>query len=89
MQRFLLPDVYGHDHDSNEYRGKVILLEFMQTGCQHCGAFTTILKQVETRYANRVNIVAVVNPPDLPANVSAFIRYPVDYPVLLHAHRVA
>ena len=67
----------------------MILLEFIETVCPHCRAFTAILKQVETRYANRVNIVAVVNPPDLPANVSAFIRYPVDYPVLLHAHRVA
>ena len=67
----------------------MILLEFFETLCPHCRAFTAILKQVETRYANRVNIVAVVNPPDLPANVSAFIRYPVDYPVLLHAHRVA
>ena len=67
----------------------MILLEFLETLCPHCRAFTAILKQVETRYANRVNIVAVVNPPDLPANVSAFIRYPVDYPVLLHAHRVA
>lgn len=38
---------------------------------------------------NRVNIVAVVNPPDLPANVSAFIRHPVYYPILLDADRVA
>src|SRR6516165_2354658 len=90
MQRFLLPDVYGHDHDSNEYRGKVILLEFMQTGCAQCGAFTAILKQVETRYANRVNIVAVVNPPDLPANISQFIStYHVNYPILLDAGRLA
>ena len=66
----------------------MIPLEFIETVCPHCRAFTAILKQVETRYANRVNIVAVVNPPDLPANVSAFIRYPVDYPILLDAHRV-
>jgi len=67
----------------------VILLEFIETLCPHRRAFTAILKQVETRYANRVNIVAVVNPPDLPANISAFIRHPVDYPILLDADRVA
>ena len=67
----------------------MILLEFMQTLCPHCRAFTAILNEVETRYANRVNIVAVVNPPDLPANVSAFIRHPADYPILLDADRVA
>ena len=66
----------------------MILLEFIETLCPHGRAFTAIVKQVETRYANRVNIVAVVNPPDLPANVSAFIRHPVDYPILLDADQV-
>ena len=66
----------------------MIPLEFIETVCPHCRAFTAILKQVETRYANRVNIVAVVNPPDLPASVSELIRHPVDYPILLDAHRV-
>ena len=61
----------------------------MQTGCSHSGAFTAILKQVEMRSANRVNAVAVVNPPDLTANVSAFISHPVNYPILLDAGRVA
>ena len=61
----------------------MILLEFFETLCPHCRAFTAILKQVETRYANRLNIVAVVNPPDLPASVSELIRHPVDYPILL------
>ena len=62
----------------------------MQTGCSHSGAFTAILKQVEMRSANRVNAVAVVNPPDLPANVSRFIStYHVNYPILLDAGRVA
>lgn len=59
--------MYGHDHDFNEYRAKVIRLEFIETLCPHCRAFTAILNEVETRYMNRVNIVAVVNPPDLPA----------------------
>ena len=60
----------------------MILLEFSETLYPHGRAFTAILKQVETRYANRFNIAAVVNPPDLPANVSAIIRHRVDYPIL-------
>lgn len=47
----------------------MIRLEFIETLCPHCRAFTAILNEVETRHMNRVNIVAVVNPPDLPANV--------------------
>lgn len=90
MQRFLLPDSKGVDHDSNEYRGKVILLEFMQTGCPHCAAFTNVLKQVQARYGPNVHIVSVVNPPDTPANVLAFIaEHHINYPILLDAGRVA
>ena len=63
----------------------MILLEFIEALCPHCRAFTAILNEVETRYANRVTSVAVVNPPDLPANVSAFISHRVNYPILLDA----
>ena len=42
MQRFLLPDVSGHDHDSIEWKGKPMLLEFMSTTCVHCAAFTSV-----------------------------------------------
>jgi peroxiredoxin len=90
MQRFILPDSKGVDHDSNEYRGKVILLEFMQTGCPHCAAFTNVLKQVQARYGPNVHIVSVVNPPDTPSNVTTFIsQHHVNYPILLDAGRVA
>ena len=90
MQRFVLPDSKGMDHDSNQYRGKVILLEFMQTGCPHCAAFTNVLKQVQARYGANVQIISVVNPPDSPSNVSTFIaQHHISYPILLDAGRVA
>lgn len=90
MQRFILPDSRGVDHDSNQYRGKVILLEFMQTGCPHCAAFTNVLKQVQARYGPNVYIIGVVNPPDTPSNVSNFIaQHHITYPILLDAGRVA
>ena len=89
-QRFLLPDVTGRDHDFNEYRGKVVVLEFMQTTCPHCGAFTSVLKEAQQRYGDRVAIVSLVNPPDTPATVSNFIAaHQINYPVLLDAGRVA
>jgi peroxiredoxin len=90
MQRFLLPDVTGHDHDSLEWKGKPMILEFMSTTCPHCGAFTSVLKQVQQKYGNRVVIIAMVNPPDSPANVAQFIRdHHITYPILLDAGRAA
>ncbi|MBZ5579185.1 MAG: TlpA family protein disulfide reductase [Acidobacteriia bacterium] len=89
-QRFLLPDVQGHDHDSYEYKGKAMVLEFMQTGCVHCAAFSNVLKQVQARYGPQIHIVALVNPPDTPANVSKFTaEHQINYPILLDAGRVA
>jgi peroxiredoxin len=89
-QRFLLPDVAGRNHDFNEYRGKVVVLEFMQTTCPHCGAFTSVLKEAQQRYGDRVAIISLVNPPDTPATVSNFIAaHQIKYPILLDAGRVA
>ena len=90
MQRFLLPDVKGHDHDSIEWKGKPMVLEFMSTGCPHCVAFTSVLKQVQQKFGDRVVIIAMVNPPDTPANVERFIAdHNVTYPILLDAGRAA
>jgi peroxiredoxin len=89
-QRFLLPDVTGRDHDFNEYRGKVVVLEFMQTACPHCADFTSVLKEAQQRYGDRVAIISLVNPPDTPGTVSAFIAaHQINYPVLMDAGRVA
>ena len=90
-QRFLLPDVKGQDHDSNDlYRGKVVVLEFMQTSCPHCAAFTPVAKDIQAKYGDRVIVIGVVNPPATPAQISDFIRdHKITYPVLLDAGRVA
>jgi len=79
-QRFLLPDAKGQQHDFYEYKGKPIVLEFMQTACPHCGTFANVLKQVQ----------ALVNPPSTPDQVLAFIsQNHVNYPILLDQGRVA
>lgn len=90
MQRFLLPDVTGREHDSIEWKGKPMVLEFMSTTCPHCGAFTSVLKKVQQKYGDRVVIIAMVNPPDSPAQVAQFIdQHKVTYPILLDAGRAA
>jgi len=90
MQRFLLPDTKAHDHDSNEYRGKAIVLEFMSTKCPHCASFSQVLKAAEQHYGKRLQVIALTNPPDLPKDVMAFeSTYAIDYPILLDQGRVA
>jgi len=74
-------------HDLADYRGKTVLLEFMQTTCPHCAVFADILKQAEERYGNKIQILAVVKAPEDNGNtVAQYIAgHKVDYPVLFDA----
>jgi thiol-disulfide isomerase/thioredoxin len=90
MQRFLLPDSSGHNHDSIEWKGKPMIIEFMAPDCPHCNAFTSVLKKVQQKYGDRVVIVGMVNPPTTPPQVARFAEdHKITYPILLDAGRVA
>jgi thiol-disulfide isomerase/thioredoxin len=89
---FALPDIRmltghtdGQFHDLADYRGKVVVLEFFQTTCPHCAAFANILAQVETKYGDKVAILAVANiNTDNAAQVDQFVSgHKISYPVLL------
>jgi peroxiredoxin len=87
---FSLPDVKTEQHDLADYRGKVVILEFMQTTCPHCAAFTEVLAQVQQRYGERVAILSVVNPPDDQPKVRPFIAaYKITWPVVFDCGQVA
>ncbi len=87
---FSLPDLKAEQHDLLDYRGKVVILEFMQTTCPHCAAFTAILEKAQQKYGARIAILAVANPPDDQGKVAAFISgHKLTYPVLFDCGQVA
>ncbi|MBV9507357.1 MAG: TlpA family protein disulfide reductase [Acidobacteriia bacterium] len=87
---FSLPDVKTQQHDLADYRGKVLILEFMQTTCPHCAAFSSVLNQVQQKYGDRVAVLSVVNPPDAQPQVNSYIAtHKVNYPVLFDCGQVA
>jgi peroxiredoxin len=87
---FSLPDVKTEQHDLADSRGKVVILEFMQTTCPHCAAFADVLEQVQQKYLDRVAIVSVVNPPDDQPRVRQFIAaHRITYPVVFDCGQVA
>lgn len=80
---FSLPDSKMRQHDLQDYRGKLVLIEIMQTTCPHCRTFAGILEQVNAKYAGRVAILTVVVPPDTVDTVQAFIgQYKITTPVM-------
>jgi len=87
---FSLPDTNQRQYDLADYRGKVVILEFMQTTCPHCNAFADVLEQVQQKYGDRVAIISVVNPPDDQPKVRSFIAaHKIIYPMVFDCGQVA
>jgi peroxiredoxin len=69
--------------DLYDFRGKPVILEFMQTTCPHCATFAGTLDKVQQKYGDRVAIIAVANPPDTIETVGRFVEgHGIKYPVL-------
>jgi peroxiredoxin len=87
---FTLPDVNRKLYDLTDYRGKVVVLEIMQTTCPHCAAFSKVLEQIHKQYAGRVQVLAIVNPPDGPETMQKYIAAnKVTFPLLFDSGQAA
>jgi len=69
---FSLPDLNLKQHDLADYRGKIVLLDFMKTDCPHCQALSRQLEQVKAKYGFKVAILSIAIPPD---NQQTVVRY--------------
>jgi thiol-disulfide isomerase/thioredoxin len=70
---FALPDHKGQFHDLLDYRGKVVILEIMRTSCPHCKTFNAVLEQLKTKYPGKVAVISIVNPPETPQTIQAYL----------------
>jgi len=73
---FSLMDLRSVQHDPQDDRGKVVIVEFMQTTCPHCQKFTGILEQAKAKYREKIAIYSIVTNPD---NGQSMQKYIVDY----------
>ena len=80
---FCLPDQTGQWKDLADYRGKVVVLEFMQSTCPHCAAFVPVLTSLQQKYAGRLAVISVAVAPDPPQAVVQFAAgHKLTYPLL-------
>ena len=87
---FSLVDANFVQHDSQDYRGKILLVDIMQTNCPHCGAFSNILQEVAKKYGGKVAVLSIVNPPDNTATVTQYIaQHKLTYPLVFDCGQVA
>ena len=87
---FTLPDLNATYHDILDYRGKVVVVEVMQTNCAHCQTLIPILEKVQDKYGHRVAILSIVVPPDNMDTVREFAtRFRITYPILFDCGQAA
>jgi peroxiredoxin len=80
---FCLADTTGQWRDLADYRGKVVILEFMQTTCPHCIQFTGVLNGIAKKYGDKVQILSVALPPDKVDTMLQFTQsHPISWPLL-------
>jgi peroxiredoxin len=87
---FSLPDMTMKQYDPQDYRGKILVIELMQTTCQHCEKFSEILQEAANKYGGRVAILSVVNPPDNATTVKKYIdEHKISVPILFDCGQMA
>lgn len=87
---FDLIDSRGVWHDLADYRGKLVLLAFIQSTCPHCAMFAENLEQARQKYGDKIAVIAVVNPPDDVSKVNAFIAgHNIGFPIIFDSGQMA
>ena len=87
---FCLIDTNGQWQDLADYRGKIVLVEFMKTDCPHCASFSAVLNGLKLKYATQLAILAIADPPDNPQTMTQFVNvHKLTYPLLLDQGQVA
>ena len=87
---FSLLDGKLQEHDLADYRGKLVLLAFMQTTCPHCATFAEMLQQAQEKFGDKIAVLAVMEPPDDLRKINEFTAgHKITYPILTDTGQMA
>jgi peroxiredoxin len=86
---FALPDLDFNYHDLYDYRGKVVLLDIIQTSCPICNSSHKILETIRQKFQGKVQILTIATVPDTQDTVRKFIAAnSVKTPILFDCSQV-
>jgi peroxiredoxin len=86
---FSLADSKFQQHDPQDYRGKVLIVDFMQTTCNVCMKLADELLQVKAKYGDKVAILSVTTLPDNYEKADRFAtEHKIPWPVLFDSGQV-
>ena len=61
---FSLADSHYQQHDPQDYRGKVLIIDIMLTTCPVCTKLADTLVEVKKKYGDQIGILSIVTLPD-------------------------
>lgn len=72
---FALPELPRAEriHDLADYRGKVVLIDIMQTTCPHCQTLSRTLERMKAKFGASIVVLSVVLPPDNANTAATYI----------------
>lgn len=80
---FSLSDSHYQQHDGQDYRGKVLLIDIMSTGCPVCQQLADVLVQLKAKYGDKIAILSVLTQPDNFGTADAFAKeHHVSWPII-------
>jgi peroxiredoxin len=86
---FSLSDSHFQPHDTQDYRGKVLLVDFIQTTCGICQHLTDILLKVKMNYGDKIGIMSIMTLPDNYGTVDKFAsERKIPWPMLFDSGQV-
>jgi peroxiredoxin len=86
---FSLADSHFQQHDPQDYRGKVLIVDFMQTTCPVCLHLAETLLQVKAKYGDKLGILSIMTLPDNFEKVDKFAtEHKIPWPMLFDSGQV-
>lgn len=86
---FSLMDEHFDQHDLQDYLGKVVLIDFMQTTCPVCNSLADSLTELKSRFGDKVAFLSIVTQPDNFDTTAKFAaQHKVNWPILFDSGQV-
>jgi len=80
---FSLADSKFVQHDPQDYRGKILLVDIMLTSCPTCNQLADVLVKVKSKYGDKIALVSVVTLPDTFAEADSFkAKHGITWPIV-------
>jgi len=86
---FSLMDTGFNQRDMQDYLGKVVIVDFMQTTCPVCNTVADSLAELKNRYGDKIAILSVVTQPDSFDTANQFsARHHASWPIVFDSGQV-